>query len=194
MTVEKIEKDKRQAVLQATLALVAEQGFHNTPMAQIARRAGVSAGIIYHYFAGKDELIHALYAEIKEAFSRSLLNNLAFDAPPVAQFQQLWRNAFTFYATHPHEAAFLDQYERSPYQSHGMHAAHAQTQQETQRLLQLVVQLQEAKIVRPLPLDVLYELTFGVATRIARLFPAGTPLDEELLEATAAACWRAIAT
>ena len=34
-------------------------------MSKIAKESGVSAGIIYHYFANKDELIIELYKTIK---------------------------------------------------------------------------------------------------------------------------------
>ena len=55
--------DKRAAILQTTLDLISDRGFHNTPMSLIAKEAGVSAGTIYHYFAGKDELIFELYRD-----------------------------------------------------------------------------------------------------------------------------------
>ena len=53
-------KDKRRAILDATLRLVSKNGFHGTAMSKLAREAGVSAGIIYHYFEGKDHLIDEL--------------------------------------------------------------------------------------------------------------------------------------
>jgi len=43
-TVEKNISDKRTAILDATLALISERGFHNTPMSLIAKTAGVSTG------------------------------------------------------------------------------------------------------------------------------------------------------
>jgi len=56
--------DKRGAILDAALHLIAERGFHNTPVSKIAEVSGVSAGIIYHYFDSKDELIQELYREV----------------------------------------------------------------------------------------------------------------------------------
>ena len=48
-------EDKRTAILQATLRLISENGFHGTAMSKVAKEAGVSAGIIYHYFDSKDD-------------------------------------------------------------------------------------------------------------------------------------------
>lgn len=39
-------EDKRQAILEATLRLISENGFHGTAMSKVAKEAGVSAGII----------------------------------------------------------------------------------------------------------------------------------------------------
>ena len=49
-------EDKRTAILDATLRLISKNGFHGTAMSKVAKEAGVSAGIIYHYFDSKDDL------------------------------------------------------------------------------------------------------------------------------------------
>src|SRR5215218_6127000 len=58
---------KREAILDATLRLVARTGLHNTPISAIAREAGVAVGTAYLYFASKDELINELYLELVRA-------------------------------------------------------------------------------------------------------------------------------
>jgi AcrR family transcriptional regulator len=47
----------REAILDATLALLAERGFHATTMDSIAERAGVGKNTIYRRWSAKDELI-----------------------------------------------------------------------------------------------------------------------------------------
>lgn len=47
----------RAAILDAALALFGEQGLERTTTAQVAQRAGVSKGLIYHYFPSKQALI-----------------------------------------------------------------------------------------------------------------------------------------
>ena len=64
--------DKRMAVIQAAMELIAENGFHGTPMSGIAKRAGVAAGTIYHYFESKDALIEATYALLEEQLLESI--------------------------------------------------------------------------------------------------------------------------
>ncbi|MEA9392082.1 transcriptional regulator BetI [Acerihabitans sp. TG2] len=50
---------RRQQLIEATLAAVNEVGMHDASISQIARRAGVSNGIISHYFRDKNGLLEA---------------------------------------------------------------------------------------------------------------------------------------
>src|SRR5438105_4524307 len=110
-----VTKDKRATILQAALELIAERGFHGAPMSLVAQHAGVSAGIIYHYFASKEELIHALYRQIEADFSRALLVGSPQSLPLAEAFTRIWLNAYRFYRAHPHQARFLEQYKHSPF-------------------------------------------------------------------------------
>ncbi len=47
-------------LLAAAATCFARRGFHRTTMDEIAREAGVSAGLIYRHFASKDQLIVAI--------------------------------------------------------------------------------------------------------------------------------------
>src|SRR5574342_755168 len=81
--------DKRAAIIQAALELIAEFGFHGAPMAMIAERAGVGAGTIYRYFENKDVLINELYQEIEEKVERFILEDYRTEAPFLARFLHL---------------------------------------------------------------------------------------------------------
>lgn len=58
------EERRRQDLIEATLDCVAEQGLKGATVRAIALRAGVTAGLIRHYFPGKEELLQAAYATI----------------------------------------------------------------------------------------------------------------------------------
>ena len=53
-------ESRRQQILDAALACFSENGFHQTGMADIVRRSGLSQGAVYLYFPSKDDLIEAL--------------------------------------------------------------------------------------------------------------------------------------
>jgi AcrR family transcriptional regulator len=48
---------RREIILHAAIACFARDGFHKTKMSDIAEMAGVSDGLAYRYFSGKEEII-----------------------------------------------------------------------------------------------------------------------------------------
>lgn len=182
------KKDKREAILRAALELIAEQGFQHTPMSLIASRANVSAGIIYHYFEGKDDVIQALYRRVKGELGAAICAANDPQLPLRARFPALWVSAYRYYATHPHETAFLEQYECSP-------ALHCTVVlDEEMALFKLLGEYRIQGLLKDLPLMALYEMTLAIAMKLARGTHNGTlTLDDATLNLIAEACWDAIA-
>lgn len=54
----------RKALIDAGRVLFAERGYADVPVADIARRAEVTTGALYHQFASKEELFRSVYAEL----------------------------------------------------------------------------------------------------------------------------------
>jgi AcrR family transcriptional regulator len=55
--------NRRRQILDAAANCFARNGFHRTSMQDIVRASGLSAGLIYRYFAGKDDMILAIVDE-----------------------------------------------------------------------------------------------------------------------------------
>jgi AcrR family transcriptional regulator len=53
---------RRADLIEATAAVLAEQGLAGTNVRAICAKAGVSPGLLRHYFAGIDDLVAATYA------------------------------------------------------------------------------------------------------------------------------------
>jgi TetR/AcrR family transcriptional regulator, fatty acid metabolism regulator protein len=56
-------QDKRRMILDAAVRVFARQGFHACRVSDIADEAGVAYGLVYHYFASKDEILDTLFLE-----------------------------------------------------------------------------------------------------------------------------------
>ncbi len=56
-------QDKRRMILDAAVRVFANQGFHACRVSDIADEAGVAYGLVYHYFASKDEVLDTLFLE-----------------------------------------------------------------------------------------------------------------------------------
>jgi AcrR family transcriptional regulator len=52
--------NRKQQILEAAANCFARNGFHRTSMQDIVTESGVSAGLIYRYFTGKDDMIVAI--------------------------------------------------------------------------------------------------------------------------------------
>jgi AcrR family transcriptional regulator len=55
--------DKRRQILDAAVLTFASRGFHACRVSDIADQAGVAYGLVYHYFASKDEVLDTLFLE-----------------------------------------------------------------------------------------------------------------------------------
>ncbi len=49
-------KEKKEKIIEAGFKLICENGYHNTNTADIAKKAGVSTGIVYQYFTDKYDI------------------------------------------------------------------------------------------------------------------------------------------
>ncbi len=54
---EKIREQASKRLLEGALKVFARHGYHASSMSEIAKEAGVSKGLAYHYFASKEELL-----------------------------------------------------------------------------------------------------------------------------------------
>lgn len=56
--------EKIEAILEAAKHLFSEKGYDNTPVAEIAERAGVAGGTVIYHFKSKDNLLFILARQI----------------------------------------------------------------------------------------------------------------------------------
>ncbi len=182
--------EKKEAILQATLQLITEQGFHATPMSQIAKEAGVAAGTIYLYFQNKEELLNALYLQIKSQLGDVIFQGISPGMPVRVAFEKIWYNGLNFYLEHPLNLLFVEQYDNSPFAMKG-------TQEEAHKYFQTFAELVERakyeKAIKDLPEYVLYALYYAPVTFLIKMQRQGKlQLDEATLAQTFQASWDAI--
>jgi AcrR family transcriptional regulator len=57
---EELRQQRRSDIMEAAIQLFAHRGFEATSISQIAQKAGISKGLIYNYFDGKEALLDEL--------------------------------------------------------------------------------------------------------------------------------------
>ncbi len=72
-----IESARRAQIIHCGAAVISEPGYARTSLAQIAKTAGIAAGVISYHFNGKDDLIGAVVTHVLEAGDRFVRPRLA---------------------------------------------------------------------------------------------------------------------
>lgn len=81
------DDDRRRQLIEATIDTMADLGFAATSLAHIARRAGVSPGLVAHYFDDKEGLLEATLRAMSARLTRASTRRLAAARDPRARIQ-----------------------------------------------------------------------------------------------------------
>jgi AcrR family transcriptional regulator len=188
-------KAKSDTILQAALTLFAENGFHSSPVSQVAALAKVGVGSIYRYFKDKDELIHAVFAMVDEELQEAIYKDHDYSFSDQQQFIQFMTSLMHYLVAHPQEFQFLDQYYSSPYGSKIKHAKFLSEDSAKPEELPFVNLYKESrkKTIKDLPLPLFLAMTFGPVVSLMRDELSGlVTLNDELIRQTAETSWNAI--
>lgn len=71
-----MEPIRRRQLIDATIAAIEENGFSDTTLSRISARAGVSTGIVHHYFRSKDDLLEATLRDLANTLRREVVERL----------------------------------------------------------------------------------------------------------------------
>jgi AcrR family transcriptional regulator len=107
--------DKREAIMNAALALFVERGFHGTAVPEIAEKAGVGAGTIYRYFENKEALVNALYRQEKQGFAARVLAEFPKSTIARELFKTMWHRMAKFAVENPKPFVFLELHHHAEY-------------------------------------------------------------------------------
>ena len=60
--------EKRQLILESSIKVFADKGYHDTRISDIAKHAGIAYGLVYHYFKNKEEILDTIFFERWDEF------------------------------------------------------------------------------------------------------------------------------
>jgi betaine-aldehyde dehydrogenase len=84
---DELEDARRVQLIEVTIDSLAEVGYVGTTLAQIARRAGVSPGLVAHYFGDKDGLLEAAFRQLSGSLAGRVRARLALARTPRGRVQ-----------------------------------------------------------------------------------------------------------
>jgi AcrR family transcriptional regulator len=147
--------DKRSELLTSALQLFVKQGFHGTPTSKIAKEAGVANGTLFHYFASKEDLILALYIDIKTRMSEYLNLHADKNVNVSESLRSYYKNSLEWALKNQVEFRFLLQFQSSPYQSK---VNHEQLHQQSGALNDVLKAAIEQQVISDAPFELIYSL------------------------------------
>jgi len=187
------ESDKRAAIIQAAMAIIANNGFHGSPIAMIAEKAGVGTGTIYRYFENKDVLINEIFREYEEMLWGSIHYSDCAGEPVRERFIYLGTTILRYFINNPTYFRFLEQYHNSPYGESKRREKILCKPGERDIFMELLAEGIERHEIKDLPFFVLGSMSFGPVIVLARDHILGLiELDDELIVKSIEACWDGI--
>ncbi len=192
MTRSSAPPDKRAAILQATLSLLASRGFHGFSMKQLADMAGVAAGTIYLYFEDKQDLILQLHDEILRRVAEAVFVDYSPEMDFQHQHRLMCRNIWHFFNANPDILLSKSQFDHLPPEA--LQDRKAVAREQVRPMVNLFERGKAAGAIKDLPEEVLFGLGMEPFFALGRQCHLGlVAVDDHCLEKAIAAAWDAIA-
>ena len=102
-------EDKRNAILDAATRLFAERGLTAAPTSEISKLAGVAEGTLFTYFKTKDDLINALYREIKLELGDAMMSDFPRKKNIRTKLRHVWDRYVNWGIASPRQRKVLAQ-------------------------------------------------------------------------------------
>src|SRR6267154_1884648 len=101
-------EDRRNAILSAATQVFAERGL-GAPTAAITSAAGVAEGSLFTYFKTKDELVNALYREIKLELADAMMSGFPRKQNVGTRLRHVWDRYVNWGIANPKQRKVLAQ-------------------------------------------------------------------------------------
>jgi AcrR family transcriptional regulator len=102
-------EDKRNAIIDAATRLFAERGLTAAPTSEISKQAGVAEGTLFTYFETKDDLINALYRELKLELADAMMSDFPRKKNVRTRLRHVWDRYVNWGIANPKQRKALTQ-------------------------------------------------------------------------------------
>jgi len=91
---EEIRQQTQKQIVDAAFELFANEGYSKTSIAAVAKKAGISKGLIYHYFESKEAILEAIFDQLVEIGEH--VTDFPEDFGPAEKIKQTLEQTFEF--------------------------------------------------------------------------------------------------
>lgn len=180
------QSDTKTRLMRAAMDIVARDGFQAATTAAIAESAGLAEGTLYRHYKSKEDLLLAVYRQIKAEVFESMRASSAPGASLETQFRGLWIAVWTAYREDMTAFTFGQRFGESPLSRIDGGAAHEPM---IQHIHALIDAGQSAGQIKPVPRETLLVFFFAPLTGLLKQANAGRDLRESDLAAAIDMAW-----
>lgn len=177
ITQSKIEK--REQILETATRLFVERGFHATPTSAITKEAGVSAGILFHYFKTKDDLIIQLFVELKKEFTMAVLKDVDTLSAGLSKLRIIWMNSWKWGLENPLKFDFIKQADNSIYSERIKN--HPEINEKYQLFYNYIQSFKEARFIKNTNTNFIMNVMFGLIISMVNQLRLNPELEKDSL-------------
>jgi AcrR family transcriptional regulator len=94
------ESARRSQIIGCTIEALSEVGYSGATLADIARRAGVSKGVVLYYFAGKDDLLEQVVIDVYSRAGEAIADRVSSVSQAAAKVAGYLEANLQFVASH----------------------------------------------------------------------------------------------
>jgi AcrR family transcriptional regulator len=95
-----LDEMMKEALFEATVAVLGEQGVEGITMDRVALTAGVAKGSLYRYFHSKKDLLEFVYAKTIDPIFEDLVETVATEHPAIEKLATHLRRMLEHFAKH----------------------------------------------------------------------------------------------
>lgn len=186
-----MQNAKRSALIEASVQVVANCGFHGASIGSIVATAGVAVGTVYVHFGSKDHLIQETYRELERRCLEAVMKEYPSRGTILQRFSHLAHGLIHYFKLFPEEFLFADQFLSSPYRKSVSPNYLPDT--EVGGILQFFREGAERQLFKEIPPAMLLAIACGPLIQVVRAHASGfLCLDEDRISRTVEASWEAV--
>lgn len=170
---ERATQQRRRAIMDAALGRFLERGVAATTIEEIRAASGASTGSIYHLFASKDEIAHALFVEGMGDYHRQVLSAVRRKRTARGCLQAIIATHLRLTAEHPQLALYLTRQGLADGSDGIAHEYRAANDRFAQDLLSCLSPFIESGEIERLPKELYFSLIVGPSAHLCRSWLRG---------------------
>lgn len=97
-------EQSKTKIIEATIRLLAENGYGNTSISDISDATGLTKGALYHHFSNKDHIFKVTLSYISDIFIQKLTEIDSADSSAISQIDHLFNTFISLFEEDNHYA------------------------------------------------------------------------------------------